>query len=97
MLNHEHTDVFGSCNISATSQTVGLHSANVGQKNVLSPTAKLISDWLIESEIDITVEIHTGPSHSRAALDTDWLEVREKAEFVFIELKRPSVAIVYSD
>lgn len=56
MLNHEHKDVFGSCNISATSQTVGLHSANVGQKNVLSPTAKLISDWLIESEIDITGE-----------------------------------------
>lgn len=56
MLNHEHTVVFGSCNISATSETVGPHSANVG-KNVLSPTAKLISDYLIESEIDLTGEI----------------------------------------
>lgn len=28
----------------------------LAKKNVLSPTAKLISDWLIESEIDITGE-----------------------------------------
>lgn len=45
----------------------------------------------------LPVEIHTGPSHSRAALETDWLEVRDRAEFVFIESKRPSVANVYSD
>lgn len=35
----------------------------------------------------LPVEIHTGPSHSRAALETDWLEVRDRAEFVFIESK----------
>lgn len=45
----------------------------------------------------LPVEIHTGPSHSRAALVNDWLEVRDRAEFVFIEPKRPSVANVYSD
>lgn len=57
------------------------------------------TSWSEQSmnEIQVCFFFQSKYTHSRAALDTDWLEVREKAEFVFIELKRPSVAIVYSD
>lgn len=86
MLNHEHTVVFGSCNISATSETVGPHSANVGKKHVLSPTAKLISDYLIESEIDLTGE----KSRARSCVWTQWIKCMTFSFYVqqFLRLVR---------
>lgn len=43
------------------------------------------------------VEIYIGFLYFRVVFEIDWLEVRDRVEFVFIELKRFFVVNVYLD